>query len=257
MSLLSNDRQNRLFLPNLFVLGAAKCATSTLHVYLGRMDDVCMSKPKEPFFFEAEFEKGLDYYRQAYFSHWRGERIIGESRHRNLYLPFVPERIKGINPNAKLIVLVRNPIDRAFSHWFHNFSRNSENLDFAHAIQADWQRIESGLQYESEEEIEKHKLHLIPRSPGGEIGLGLYRTYNRNLTYSYRLYRIFQRFIENTRLIPLPAKRARRLIVDNLLPKPSLMKIDLETKYWLEGHYQWHNQKLQEYLNQDLSCWGW
>ena len=84
--------------PSLFVLGAAKSATTALHDYLGQHPDIFMSDPKEPFYFEAEYGLGSAFYFQRYFSNWRGERIVGESRHRNLYLPYVPDRIYSTTP---------------------------------------------------------------------------------------------------------------------------------------------------------------
>lgn len=108
-------------LPSFFILGAAKCGTTSLHAYLGQHPDVCVSDPKEPFFFEAEFDRGATYYFNRYFSHWAGERIVGEARHRNLYMPYIPERILRFNPRARLIICVRNPTERAISHWLAPF----------------------------------------------------------------------------------------------------------------------------------------
>jgi len=136
---------NSKWSPNLFILGAQKCGTTTLHSYLSDMPDVCMSEPKEPLYFEAEFERGLEFYRERYFSHWRGESIVGEARPRNLYLAYVPARIHDVNPNAKLIVVVRNPIDRAYSQWYHEYFRGRENLSFREALRANIARIESGV----------------------------------------------------------------------------------------------------------------
>ena len=136
--------------PNFFILGAAKCGTSSLQNYLGEHPDICVSEPKEPFFFEAEYERGLDYYWGRYFSSWSGERAVGEARHRNLYLPYVPRRIAESVPDAKFIVAVRNPIDRAYSHWWHAYSRGLETLAFEDALEADRRRIESGLVFEGD-----------------------------------------------------------------------------------------------------------
>jgi hypothetical protein len=141
------------------------------------MPDVCMSSPKEPFFFEAEFEKGIDFYQQKYFAHWKSEPIIGEARHRNLILPYIPERIQILNPDAKLIVIARDPVKRAYSHWYHNYIRNSESLNFKEAIQADYERIHKGLICDTQEEIKAHIQNLPRKKPGMVIGLGLYRTY--------------------------------------------------------------------------------
>ncbi|MGF1506543.1 MAG: sulfotransferase domain-containing protein [Anaerolineae bacterium] len=159
------------FLPNVFILGAAKCGTSTLYAYLADMPGVCMAEPKEPLFFEAAYEQGLDYYRTAYFPHWQGEPLIGEARHRNLYLPYVPERIHATNTDAKLIVMVRNPIQRAFSHWWYWLRRGVEILGFREAIHADFERICAGWRVNTADEIARHCNALFPH------GQGLYRTY--------------------------------------------------------------------------------
>lgn len=199
------------FLPNLFILGAAKCGTTTLHAYLDRMPDVCMSDPKEPFFFEAEFDRGLDFYRQKYFSHWQGEPVIGEARHRNLILPYVPPRIHQVNPNAKLIVLVRNPIDRAFSHWYHNYARDSEPLQFRAAIQEDLRRIEKGLRCDTAEEIREHIRRLPREAPGKVLGLGLYRTYLDSGYYYEQIERYLGLF---------PRKNLKVIVFEDMVTQP-------------------------------------
>lgn len=159
------------FSPNLFILGAAKCGTTALHDMLSRVDGVCMSNPKEPYFFECEFEKGLDYYRNTYFAHWQGEGIIGESRHRNLYLPYIPDRLFFVNSNPKFIVVLRNPVERAFSHWWHFYSRNQEVLDFKDAVREDIARIKSGRDLSTKTEREGYCANL-----NGFLN-GIYRTY--------------------------------------------------------------------------------
>ncbi|MCK4846189.1 MAG: sulfotransferase [Deltaproteobacteria bacterium] len=131
--------------PDFFILGAAKCGTTSLYAYLDQHQDIYMSKPKEPLFFEAEFEKGLDFYWEKYFSGWKGEKLVADSRHRNLYLPYVAERIHAVNPDARFIILLRNPIDRAQSHWWHYYRRGYEQLDFEEAVKADLERIGRGL----------------------------------------------------------------------------------------------------------------
>ncbi len=133
------------FSPNLFILGAAKSGTTSLYNFLNSYDEICMSSPKEPFFFELEYEKGLDFYRKKYFKHYKNERFIGDARHRNLFLPFVPERIYKTNPNAKLIVILRNPIERAYSHWWHFYSRRIEKKSFSYKIEEEIYMFKKGV----------------------------------------------------------------------------------------------------------------
>jgi hypothetical protein len=136
--------------PTFLLLGAAKCGTSSLAYYLSQHPDIFFSEPKEPIFFEAEYEKGLDYYWRRYFSGWGGEKAIGEGRVWNLYLPFVAPRIRASLPQARLIALLRDPVERAFSHWWHRRSRGQETLDFAEAVACDRARVERGERFEAE-----------------------------------------------------------------------------------------------------------
>lgn len=213
------------FIPNLFILGAAKCGTTTLHQYLNRLPDICMSEPKEPFYFEAEYGQGIEFYRKKYFAHWHGEAIKGDARHRNLLLPFIPDRIRQVNPDAKLIVLVRNPTDRAFSHWYHNYSRDSEDLSFPDAIEVDLQRIRSGLRCDTEEEILQHIERLPRPAPGKVIGLGLYRTYLDSGYYFEQIERYLALF---------PEGNLKIILFDDLVQQPQQVMADVLSFLGLE-----------------------
>jgi hypothetical protein len=130
--------------PTFYLLGAQKCGTSSLHYYLHQHPDVCVSWPKEPVFFEAYWDRGLQWYWNTYFSHWAGEPVIGEARVRNLYLPYVAPRIKEVSPSAKLVAIVRNPVDRAFSTWMMWTARGHERRSFEEAVEDELARLESG-----------------------------------------------------------------------------------------------------------------
>ncbi len=209
-------KNRNIFLPNLFLLGAAKCGTTTLHAYLDNMPDVCMSRSKEPFFFEAEFEKGLAFYQEKYFAHWKGEPIIGDARHRNLYLPYVPKRIHQVNPNAKLLVILRNPIDRALSHWHHRCYHKAETLPFDEAIQEDFKRIEKGLCYKEPEEIAGHAQAVLdPSIKGSE---GIYRTFLDSGYYCEQIQRYLAFF---------PRENLKVILLEDLSTRPEEIINDL------------------------------
>lgn len=130
--------------PDFLVLGAAKCGTTSLCAALARHPDVRLSDPKEPVFFEREYERGLDYYWEHYFSGWRGEPVVGEGRVYNLYLPFVPERIRESLPDARFVVVLRDPVERAHSHWWHRVTRGYERRRFEQAVRDELREIEAG-----------------------------------------------------------------------------------------------------------------
>jgi len=152
--------------PNFFILGAAKSGTTSLYDYLGQHPDVFFSTPKEPIFFEAEFEKGLAYYWEHYFGGWNGEAAVGEARHRNLYLPYIAPRIHECCPDARLIVILRNPVDRAFSDWMMRRASGADPLSFEDAVDEDMARIEAGVLFEGDEGERLWKQHILPIRAG-------------------------------------------------------------------------------------------
>ena len=151
--------------PTFLLLGAAKCGTTSLAHYLSQHPDVYFSEPKEPLFFEAEYEKGLEHYWETYFRGWRGQRAVGEGRVWNLYLPFVAPRIRESLPHARLIVLLRDPVERVHSHWWHRYSRGQESLGLAAALEADRARIERGEGFVGEEGSHRWRAGLYRDGP--------------------------------------------------------------------------------------------
>jgi len=108
-------------LPNVVIIGAMKCGTTSLHQYLEKHPQVFMSEKKElNFFIDMGWELGLDWYK-AQFVAGGGVAIRGESSpsyskaHRH---PKVVDRMRAIVPDAKLIYLVRDPIKRIESHYY-------------------------------------------------------------------------------------------------------------------------------------------
>lgn len=111
-------------LPNLVVIGAMKCGTSSLHEYLGRHPDIFMSRRKEIDFFSGNNAgQSLDWYR----SHFptdrplRGESSQNYSKAHNPAFAGAPKRMAQIIPEARLIYLVRDPIERYRSHLVENY----------------------------------------------------------------------------------------------------------------------------------------
>jgi len=111
----------KTYLPNLIIIGAPKCGTSSMHFYLGLHPQIYMSQPKELNFFQIEknWDKGEKWYR----SHFKKQAIIrGESSpmYSNTFeFLGVPERMHALIPDARLIYLMRDPIERIISHHIH------------------------------------------------------------------------------------------------------------------------------------------
>jgi len=107
-------------LPTFVLVGAMKAGTTSLHHYLDAHPQICMSRPKEPNFFTAQSERDLDWYRQCF---QEEAREYGESSTNYTKYPGVtgvPERMHRLLPDVKLLYLVRDPVERALSHYQHN-----------------------------------------------------------------------------------------------------------------------------------------
>ena len=117
-----------------------RCGTTSLNGYLREHPDVAVSTPKEVHFFDVNFDEGLDWYRER-FPGSEGAQAVGEATPDYIYHPDAVRRIAGTLPDVKLIVLLRNPVDRAYSHYWHNRSRGKEPLEFEAALQAEAGRI--------------------------------------------------------------------------------------------------------------------
>jgi Sulfotransferase domain len=114
-------------LPDFVIVGAMKSGTSSLHEYLDLLPDVCMSRPKEPAYFVPERFAWRDRaWYEAYFTAKPNAYLRGEaSPHytiRHVY-PGVTERMHAVIPGARIVYLVRDPVERIRSEWMHHVAR--------------------------------------------------------------------------------------------------------------------------------------
>jgi Sulfotransferase domain len=136
--------------PNFLILGPPKCASTSLHYYLGQHPDIYTSKIKETNFFSLQYEKGLNYYGN-YFKEVKNQKLIGEATPSYAFLPYVAERIKNNFPEMKLILCFRNPAERAFSSWLMHSGMGAEPCDFREAIEKNLEQMNK-ITFEGEEE---------------------------------------------------------------------------------------------------------
>lgn len=149
-------------LPNFFIIGAQKAGTTSLYHYLAQHPEVYMSPVKEPYFFDHEigsdgelvFPESRDRNRQrthkypsieeyrGLFSGVEAETAIGEASTPYIYVPGTAERIKRYAPQAKVIAVLRNPAERAYSAFLHAIRIGMEPLtDFAQALREEEKRV--------------------------------------------------------------------------------------------------------------------
>ncbi len=132
-------------LPDLLVIGAQRCGTSTLYRHLGRHPDVAPSVRKEVEYFSRRYGRGERWYR-AHFALTVGRpRLSFEATPDYLFHPLAAERAATVVPDARLIVMLRDPVARAWSHYHHMVDLGHEPLDFEAAVAAEDDRCAADL----------------------------------------------------------------------------------------------------------------
>lgn len=125
-------------LPNTLLAGTPKSGTTTLWTYMREHPDVYMAGKKELWFFfdDRVWSRGTDWYRHQFNQH-RGEKIIGEATPLYFYSEKALDRIAKTIPDVMLVFIFRNPVDRAFSHYWHNMKKLKDETSFEKAIDED------------------------------------------------------------------------------------------------------------------------
>ena len=130
-------------MPDFLIIGTQRGGTTSLYNYLLARPQIAAATRKEVHFFDNNFHRGIPWYR-AHFPSLiqgdmaetiRGQRFItGEASPYYLFHPHAPARAALVVPKAKLIVLLRNPVDRAYSHYCRMVKKGRETLSFEDAL---------------------------------------------------------------------------------------------------------------------------
>lgn len=197
--------------PNFVIIGAMKAGTTLLWDVLNQHPDVYMSKRKEPHYFSylaagtqplvleganPPVTGATEY--AALFDEAGTARAVGEASTSYLHTPGVAELLQARLPNAKLICVLRNPVERAYSHYLFLVRQGVETLPtFAEALDAEETRAAQGLSYGRYTTIGCYHAHLQPylaRFPRRNIHLCLFEDLIRPPEESY--YPTIFRFLE-------------------------------------------------------------
>lgn len=133
-------------LPDFLIIGAQKSGTTYLYGLLNSHPQVEPPARKEVHYFDSprNFRKGLDWYRSFFPSSEaaRGGFITGEASPYYLYHPHAPRRAAEVVPEARLIAVLRNPVDRAYSEYNDRVRSGFETLSFEEAVEVEAERLE-------------------------------------------------------------------------------------------------------------------
>lgn len=127
-------------LPNFLIIGAMRSGTTSLFAGLSAHPQVFGAPGKELRFFDLNYERGLDWYRGR-FEGSDGKVAIGEASQTYMYDHIALDRLAVDLPDVRLIAILRDPVDRAYSHYWLNRSRGREPLSFEQALEDEADRL--------------------------------------------------------------------------------------------------------------------
>ena len=129
-------------MPNFIIAGAMRSGTTSMARWLGDHPDVFMAEIKEVHYFDRQYDRGPDWY-GSHFEGAKDEKAIGEATPNYLYNEEALARISQDVPSVSLVIILRDPIDRAYSHYHHRLARGAEWLSFEEAIEVEPERLRS------------------------------------------------------------------------------------------------------------------
>jgi hypothetical protein len=233
-------------LPDFIIIGAQKGGTTTFYGLLTRHPNVEPAAIRELHFFDRSdrFDKGVEWYRRCFPPpRWNNGRrsITGEKTPFYLFHPHVPERMAEVIPQARLIALLRNPVDRAYSQYHHDIRR-------AQASGTTEPRT-------FEEAIEQHDSSYLPRGIYVDQLLRWSEYFGKEQMLILKSEDFFEHTTQTMTLVQdfldLPHQQL------DLPPRKTggrYEQMDPATRGRLEAYFEPHNQRLYEYLGVDF---GW
>ncbi len=133
----------------MIIAGVGKSGTSSLHLYLDAHPEICMSNIKEPQFFsmDSQYEKGLEYHNSLFICETPSTKVFGESSTTYFASEVAMHRIKQSLKSPKIIIVLRDPVERTISHYRWLYALGLESRPFLQAIQ------ESGYDFDPNESV--------------------------------------------------------------------------------------------------------
>lgn len=255
-------------MPDFLVIGAAKCGTNSLYQYLIQHPCIASAFRGAIHFFDHNFQLGLHWYR-THFSTSLQKCYVQQVRKQDfftvnwspdyIYHPHAPRRIFEILPHAKAVVLLRNPVDRAYSDYQMGARRGRETLSFEEAIAKETERIGR----EREKILEDEHYYSFNYRFYSYLARGIYvnqlkewmRFFPKERLLIIRSEDFFADpsaiFQEVLRFLGLPKWEPKEYRVFN---RGTYANIDVAMRKRLVEFYEPHNQRLYDYLRINF---GW
>ncbi|HEY9771488.1 MAG TPA: sulfotransferase domain-containing protein [Coleofasciculaceae cyanobacterium] len=248
-------------MPSFLIIGAKKCGTTSLFHYLSGHPNIGAPTWKEVSYFNIYYDRGNAWYKSFFPISLpkldSQDLITGEATASYICHPQAPERIAATLPEVKLIALLRNPVDRAYSHYHHTKRIGRENLSFEEAIAQEESRVR-----QIENESRELELKSSPAYNYTYLASGLYAEQLKNWLKLFNKQQLL--ILKSEDFFNHPEAIFTQVLDFLKLPDWSPKKyqkynnnlycqtIEPNTRKRLIEYFQPHNQKLYELLGVDF-----
>ncbi|QZY30224.1 sulfotransferase family protein [Nocardioides coralli] len=251
-------------LPTFVIAGAQKCGTTSLSEALRKHREIHISRPKELHFFDRRYRRGLEWY-ESQFTPRPHHRQVGEATPAYMYDPVARERLGATLPEARILVILRNPVDRAYSHYWHKRRLGDETLEtFEEAIEAEPER-------RARDQVKKRiGFAYVDRGHYASQVEALFANHGRERVHVLLLDDVSRDQVGTMRAVleflgvdPQPAEHLefprsnKYRVVDESGAQAAAAYTPMspETRARLTEHYTESNERLAELIGRDLSSW--
>lgn len=247
--------------PNFIIVGVQKGGTTSLFNYLAQHPRIKLPQEKEPGFFGHKYHQGMNWYQSLFPAVWssidREIFITGEASTDYIFNPHAPRRVAEILPEVKIIALLRNPVERAYSHYHHVVRLKREPLSFEAAIAKEEERVGPIIQRMKTDENYYH----IGFNSYSYLSRGIYvdqlqawfEWFDREQILILRsedlqtdLPNLYQKVLDFLELPPWQLKLIQKYNCGHYQP------MNPATRQYLVEYFSPHNERLYEYLGVDF-----
>jgi hypothetical protein len=234
-------------LPNFVIVGAAKCGTTSLFEYLAQHPQIYLPTRKELHYFsysaiarnssgpgDAGYLAHFCADRRQYERHYqgvKGQHAIGEVSPSYFHYAEVAERIRDELGEPRIIVTLRDPVEKAFSQYMHLVRDNRETLSFSDALKAEAERIDQGWaalwRYAESSTYASRLRRYLETAPAGRVKILLFEDLRRDpqrvLREVWRFLEVDESFVPDTSEVHNASGRPRSKLVADLIAKPNVL----------------------------------
>lgn len=232
--------------PDFIIIGSQRCGTTSLYSYLTQHPQILSPIKKEVDFWSWHFNRGINWYLSHFPPLPEGQHFLtGEASPSYLDYRDVAQRLFNTFPKVKLIVLLRNPVDRAISQYYRWVSLNWENRSFEEAIADEVERLENNPDY------------IIGEEPGNYLARGMYVEFIKKWLELFPREQLLilrsEDFYEHTAVVMkqvlefvgLPEYYISEYANYNPGFYPSVSE---SMRSWLSNYFRPYNQQLEDFL---------